>query len=638
MTNFEVIINQTGLIVVEVDNGIKGEPGVPGPAGPGVPDGGLENQALVKIDSVDYNTEWATIDKSFVGLSLVDNTADIDKPISNATQTALDDKEDLSNKSTDTNLGTSDTLYPSQKAVKDYVDAAITTATIPDATTLVKGKLRLAGDLSGTADLPTVPGLANKFNVPTGLPSDYLDGTGAPTPFPDIVDPAEFDAYNLLQKEPTGFENRTDSVTSFDKTTRIFTIAPTGASFDVYVKGEKYTKTTPQTVTIPNLPGSHYIFFNFAGNLNSTQVAGSELFQDNALVAIIYWNDQISDQVYFAEERHGVVMDGATHSYLHTVFGARFISGHALQDFSVDGTGNLATDAQFQADSGTIRDEDLILQSPAQAQIPVLYKQGNLWRKKAADSFPVIYSGSAGYTGLNGRLPYNALNAGVWSLSEVPNNQFVLVHFFATNDVNNPVVGIQGINTYNSISGARTGATVEIGSLSGLPFAEFVAIGSVIFETATGYLNTPKAKVRSTDTGANYVDFRGTQSFTPSLGQASSHSLLSNLSSDDHLQYLTEARGDARYYTKSQIDDFLDDVAVLKTEIFTLSVTNISEKKIQLSQSPRLDGFIQFIPDGGIVQRIDVDFAVSGNDILWAGLTLDGFLEVGEVIRITYQV
>lgn len=37
----------------------------------------------------------------------------------------------------------------------------------PDATTTVKGKLKLAGDLSGTADLPTVPGLANKQNTLT---------------------------------------------------------------------------------------------------------------------------------------------------------------------------------------------------------------------------------------------------------------------------------------------------------------------------------------------------------------------------------------------------------------------------------------------------------------------------------------
>ena len=45
------------------------------------------------------------------------------------------------------------------------VTNAIAAATIPDATATVKGKLKLAGDLGGTADLPTVPGLSGKANL-----------------------------------------------------------------------------------------------------------------------------------------------------------------------------------------------------------------------------------------------------------------------------------------------------------------------------------------------------------------------------------------------------------------------------------------------------------------------------------------
>ena len=42
-------------------------------------------------------------------------------------QTALDAKEDVSNKSTSTTLGTSNTLYPTQNAVKTYIDTEIST-------------------------------------------------------------------------------------------------------------------------------------------------------------------------------------------------------------------------------------------------------------------------------------------------------------------------------------------------------------------------------------------------------------------------------------------------------------------------------------------------------------------------------
>jgi len=64
--------------------------------------------------------------KTNLGLENVDNTRDINKPISIATQAALNLKEDLVNKSTNvTTDGTSNTKYPTVKAVKDYVDAGV---------------------------------------------------------------------------------------------------------------------------------------------------------------------------------------------------------------------------------------------------------------------------------------------------------------------------------------------------------------------------------------------------------------------------------------------------------------------------------------------------------------------------------
>lgn len=91
--------------------------------------------------------------------------------LQNQTSQMANSFEMLSNKSTALDLGNSrpsNSLYPSQLAVKSYVDNAmsnvITTGT-PDATTLATGKLQLAGDLSGTATNPTVPGLALKESL-----------------------------------------------------------------------------------------------------------------------------------------------------------------------------------------------------------------------------------------------------------------------------------------------------------------------------------------------------------------------------------------------------------------------------------------------------------------------------------------
>jgi hypothetical protein len=424
------------------------------------------------------------------------------------------------------------------------VDGFVVQSTNPDTSyTLIEASSQgISATSFDTTDVtPLMPTLPEHYTV-----KQYVD---------NLVSGGETGLLEKFQvmKEPTGFVNRTSSTTSFNNLTREFTIQPTATSYEVYVQATKFIKSSAETITIDNASGNHYIYFNSTGVLSSTQVLNADLFQNNALISIIYWNTDTSTHTYFAEERHGLSMDGATHSYLHTVFGARYLSGLALEGFVSDGTGNFDSNAIFYSDSGSIRDEDLLISILTQSDIPVLYRQGVLWRKKAADMFPIIYSGTAGYTGA--RIPFNELTGGNWQLTEIANNAFVLVHVFATNDKENPIVAIQGIATYGNVTAARLAASTEITSLSGLPFAEFVALGSVVFESSDSYTNTPKARVRSVN-GGDYVDFRGTQLYTPA-GEPTTHSLLSNLSSDDHLQYHTDARGDARYYTKSEVDSLI---------------------------------------------------------------------------------
>ncbi len=99
--------------------------------------------------------------------------------------------ETLTNKSTNQDLGAgnpSDQLYPTQKATKAYVDNTIYAAVgsgVPDATTLAAGKVKLAGDLGGTAMNPTVPELANKENTANKSTSVQSDG-GSNTKYPSV--------------------------------------------------------------------------------------------------------------------------------------------------------------------------------------------------------------------------------------------------------------------------------------------------------------------------------------------------------------------------------------------------------------------------------------------------------------------
>jgi hypothetical protein len=417
------------------------------------------------------------------------------------------------------------------------------------------------GQAGGTTDI--VGTVTIEYN-----PADPTDWAPAPNDVIEAIDQLaeRFVEQDQVTKEPTGFPNRTDSTISFSDSApaRTFTIAPAipGGSYDFYVKGKKFTKTTSESIQISAVAGNHYIYFNDLGVLQESTDPNfvKTIIQEYAIVSDVYWNPDTNLHSYFAEERHGLTMDGATHAYLHTVFGARYLSGLALQGFTI-GSGGSNADAQFTSDQGTIRDEDLLLQIASESQIPILYRIGQNWRKKPADAYPVIYSDGVIFTGANGRLPYNQYTGGAWTLTQVANSAFVLVHFFATNDKESGVVGIQGIQTYNSISSARIGANEEISSLSGLPFAEFVPIGSVIFETASSFSNAIKARVLQTDTGANYVDFRGTQLYTPA-GEATTHGLLSGLGNDDHFQYLlvdgTRAMSGALDMGTHQINNVVD--------------------------------------------------------------------------------
>ena len=297
----------------------------------------------------------------------------------------------------------------------------------------------------------------------------------------------------------------TETTLSINDGTRTLTIAPTGTTFTVYAEGQKLTLQT-KTANWGNSVGLHYFYLDSSGDLQTTQTFSIDMIRRHAFVAVLYWDPSISAHVYFGNERHGIYMGTSTHAYLHTTRGAQWERGLSLTGFSVDGTGNTNANAQFTAASGKIWDEDIAYDLGAQTLIPVLYRSGTTWKKKAADSFPVIYAGTAGYAGT--RLPYNLNSAGSWSLAEVDANKFVLVHVFATNDIENPVVALQGTAQYASKTAARDGARTELDSLSDLPFLEFTPLGSVIFETQNAYTNTPKARIVSID-GANYADKRG---------------------------------------------------------------------------------------------------------------------------------
>lgn len=340
------------------------------------------------------------------------------------------------------------------------------------------------------------------------------------------------------QNDPTGFVNITDSTISFSDSSpdRTLTIQPSGVSFDIYVKGKKFTKTSLETKQITAAEGNHYIYYDDNGVLqesvtpSSTQIAN--LIKNYALITIIYFDDLNNKHIYFAEKRHGIQMDGATHSNLNFTIGTQFLSGSALGNFNADMGSPDDTAAQFSFDLGEIQNEDLVTTCPAvivTAGVPIYYKLGSAgyFRQIVNSGFSVTTTGT-------GRLAWNENIAGTWQLTEVNDLDFVLCHIFATNDKDNPYIAIVGQDEYNTIRDARNGAIEEINKLiaAELALVDFVPVGSVIYQTSNTYTNSVKGRVRTTDGGDNYVDFR-LSGISPVSDSISSHANLTNKSYDN---------------------------------------------------------------------------------------------------------
>lgn len=337
--------------------------------------------------------------------------------------------------------------------------------------------------------------------------------------------------------EPMGHAVRTDSIISFNTATRIFSIAPANASYDIWCKGVKYEKTGTDSVTLPNTTGLYYIYFDASGTL---QYRTSYFdWDDDVPTSYIYWNATTGTAPYFADERHGIALDWATHEYLHRTRGAVIANGFSLSNYTVNGDGSLDAHAQIDLSGGTFFDEDLEvqithsntptantweqdLQGPA--RLPVLYLSGTSWVRDSPTNFP-LKQGTL-------RPQYNLYNSGTqtWSTIDATANRYIVTFVVATHNLNYPVVVILGQNEYVNIGDAEAVNFSDL-TLTDFPSVEFRPLYKLVWQTDS-YVNTPKARLRSA------IDIRALSS--GGVGQAigSDHGALSGLGDDDHLQYL----------------------------------------------------------------------------------------------------
>jgi hypothetical protein len=272
-------------------------------------------------------------------------------------------------------------------------------------------KLEDLADVDGSA--PTTTGDLMTWNATTGV---WERGVSNVNSF-----------YPKADGEPNGFSNRNDVTLSFDNGTRVFTIQPSGTSYDFYANGTLYTKSEAITTTIPDSEGEHYIYFDSTGAIQNTQTFNSDIILRNCFVSSLYWdatNKEVLNEPL--NETHGWEMPAEVHSYLHRTQGTKFVSGCAL---TLDATGNGSSDdhIRFGGSSGVIADEDInhsVISRVLSDNVTVLYREGANWRQRTGSSFPVIL-------GLNSRPQWNEeVTTDNWQLTEVASTDFMLIHIY----------------------------------------------------------------------------------------------------------------------------------------------------------------------------------------------------------------
>jgi len=369
----------------------------------------------------------------------------------------------------------------------------------------------------------------------------------------------------LPSNEPMGFENAASSAISFDKTNRQFSISPVSGSFTVWVNGKRFVKTGTETITIADTSALYYIYYNSSGTLSSKTTFFT--LSSEAPIAYVYWNQSDATHHFFADERHGITLDWATHEYLHRTRGAAIANGFGVNNYTTSGNGSLNAHAQLDIANGTFFDEDLEIDithsaTPASnsheqflqggAKLPVFYRTNTHYRRDTATSFP-MKQGTA-------RVKYNLLSGGVWSTPDIDNNKFGITYIVATNDLNAPIFAMMGQAQYTDQGSAEAASWNDM-DVSDFPVAEFRILYKIIYQTANAYSNTPHARL----TGIQDLRVSFISGGNLATAPVSDHGSMTGLADDDHTQYLTDTRHNALDHSTAMASVVLDDIYDVNT-------------------------------------------------------------------------
>ncbi len=325
-------------------------------------------------------------------------------------------------------------------------------------------------------------------------------------------------SHPTMMGEPNGFANRDQVTLTFDELTRTLTLV---GNYEIWSGGISYYKTG-DSIQISDVEGVHFIYYDPSGVLVTTTSFDLDIIYKHCYVASGYWDATNKKAIpNMLAETHGCEMATEVHGYLHRTIGTAYTSG---LDLTLVATGNGSVDshAQFTSTAGYIADEDIphtiLGRSTLLDTIPVMWRDGALgyWRMDDTRSFPFSNAGT-------GRVAFNQYSAGVWSVVEASNNNYVLSHVYAipgTNYTSGGLCAVMGQKQYTTVKDARLEAASLI--LDSIPTQEFTLVATLIIHTADALTNSVNARFVQTETSDDYIDWRKSKPVPSSITGSSS--------------------------------------------------------------------------------------------------------------------
>ena len=309
-----------------------------------------------------------------------------------------------------------------------------------------------------------------------------------------------------LVQRTSGFEfpAHFDSEISFDTSSRIFSIKPWdplvegfNPRFGIYSWSNQavfHRIFDPLEIEIPDEEGLFCVYFDTEPEpgtnqilfykKNPTEQELKTIYVSKVIVSFIYWNQQNQELLYFGDDRHGSEWNPQTHWYLNRSFAARRKTGLQFSGYSINGDGSNNNDCFFDISAGTILHDDIELEiTETTGTIPILYFENHLPRFLSNTGFPYFPN----------------CNTDQIELTTLDSGNFVIFHYFATNEIANTsrkIIAVMGISQYTSLQEAFSSNRAELNEIEkNLPMQGRCYIDSAIFQFSDDYTNDLKSRL-----------------------------------------------------------------------------------------------------------------------------------------------